>query len=398
MIAQKQLPPVVWFALLLIIVFGTMLVLVFTGVFDVPEEEGEIEGGVRPGSRDGGQEKPGTKEGAPPPESTAEALERGRAAEEQGDWQAAMAAFEAALKFAPGNAEAQEGIRRLDEQHARKLPGKPGEAFMLPIGGTDMHGNPVVVRDNKPADPDTGLAYEIWLREVRMELVLIPAGEFRMGSPSTEAGRGGEEEPAHTVRIRKRFYMGKYEVTQAQWEKVMGTKPSHFPGADRPVDNVLWSECRKFVEKLNSTTKAPLQGCRFRLPSEAEWEYAARAGTRTRYASGDHEEDLDRVGWYKANTGKNHYRPVGSKSPNPWGLYDMHGNVWEWCEDIWHDNYKGAPQNGSAWTTGRGGRVMRGGSWDYEPQQCRSASRSRGESTYQSKNTGFRVVLSVPQR
>jgi formylglycine-generating enzyme required for sulfatase activity len=209
-------------------------------------------------------------------------------------------------------------------------------------------------------------------------MVLIPGGSFEMGSPAAEEGRDDEEGPVHTVRVSP-FWMGKYEVTQGQWEAVMGSNPSYFKGPGNPVENVSWNDCQEFIKKLNE--KVPGGG--FRLPSEAEWEYACRAGTRTPFNTGEtiSTDEANYDGNYTYGYGrKGVYRekttPVGSFKPNAWGLYDMHGNVWEWCQDWCHDSYTGAPSDGRAWESPSGSvRVLRGGSWNCYPWNCRSSNR-----------------------
>ena len=244
---------------------------------------------------------------------------------------------------------------------------------------------------------------------VTMELVRIPPGDFMMGSPSSEAKRSPCEGPQHRVRIHRAFCMGKYEVTQGQWQKVMGTslmqEPSEcvrsavlrkFRGDDRPMAVVTWAECKAFCRRLSSMT-----GHRIRLPSEAEWEYACRAGTTTPFCYGNsltsEQANFDGTmpygGEYRATT-----TPVGSFQPNGFGLYDMHGNVAEWCEDIWHNSYVGAPTDGSPW---RGGwlsslfpfRVTRGGHWQCRAYECRSASRAREKKGILIETVGFRIVM-----
>jgi formylglycine-generating enzyme required for sulfatase activity len=210
---------------------------------------------------------------------------------------------------------------------------------------------------------------------IGMEFVLIPAGKFKMGSPSDEEGRFEDEGPIHQVTIGNALYMGRYEVTQQQWRAVMGDNPSCFTGDDDlPVECVSWDDVQEFIWKLNDkegTTK-------YRLPSEAEWEYVCRAGTTTRYSFGDDESELGDYAWYDDNSNdKTH--PVGQKKPNPWGLYDMHGNVWEWVQDCWHSNYNGALADGSAWVYSckydGADRVYRGGGWFGDSRGCRSAIR-----------------------
>jgi len=229
--------------------------------------------------------------------------------------------------------------------------------------------------------------------DVKLEMVRIPAGSFLMGSPGTERSRSSDEGPVHRVTINYDFYMGKYEVTQAQWKALLGVNPVYRCGIGNnyPVSHISWDDCQKFIGRLNQLGKGT-----FRLPSEAEWEYACRAGTQQRFYFGDSLECGDKgqdckagtlpgnrsdYMWYHGNN--SHWgdpdfgaKPVGQKLPNAFGLYDMHGNVWEWCRDEYHFNYEGAPTDGSAWQgQGRAARVLRGGAWDYYASKCRSASR-----------------------
>ncbi len=221
-----------------------------------------------------------------------------------------------------------------------------------------------------------------------MEFVLIPAGEFMMGSPSGEEGRYDDEGPVHEVTINNPFYMGKYLVTQKQWKKVMGTNPSGFKDEDRPVESVSWKDVQEFVQKLNEKEGAD----KYRLPSEAEWEYACRAKTTTRYSFGDYESKLNEYAWYnKKSNSETH--PVGQKNPNSWGLYDIHGNVWEWVQDRWHDNYEEAPSDGSAWEDGSSfNRILRGGGWGSDAGFCRSAIRAGFDVEYRAEAIGFRLL------
>jgi formylglycine-generating enzyme required for sulfatase activity len=218
---------------------------------------------------------------------------------------------------------------------------------------------------------------------VPLEMIFVPGGSFRMGSST---GKGlDDERPQHDVIVPD-FYIGKYQITQAQWEAVMNKNPSHFTyDLALPVENVSWNDAKQFCEKLSK-----MMSKAYRLPSEAEWEYACRAGT-----TGDYAGDLDAMAWHWNNSsGKTH--PVGQKQPNAFGIYDMHGNVWEWCEDVWHANYDGAPTDNSAWLRNgaSSGRVVRGGSWDYNKSVCRSAKRNYyypPDAHY--VNIGFRVVV-----
>ena len=209
----------------------------------------------------------------------------------------------------------------------------------------------------------------------------IQPGSFMMGSTNGEA----DEKPVHQVTINYSFYMGKYEVTQAQWQAVMGENPSNFKDcANCPVEQVSWDDTQKFIQRLNGMN----DGYTYRLPTEAEWEYACRAGT-----TGDYAGNLSDMTWYSENSGSKTHS-VGGKQPNAWGLADMHGNVREWCQDWYHETYYGAPTDGSAWLSGgeQKGRVLRGGSWLDFAAYLRSASRLRLTPDGRLDNLGFRVV------
>jgi formylglycine-generating enzyme required for sulfatase activity len=199
-----------------------------------------------------------------------------------------------------------------------------------------------------------------------------------------------DEKPVHKVNITKPFYLGKYLVTQEQWDAVMGSNPSHFRGPKNPVENVSWNDCQVFLGKLNGQIGG--QGRKFVLPTEAQWEYACRAGSATRYCFGDDESQLGKYAWYEANS-ENATHPVGQKKPNTWGLYDMHGNVWEWCAD-WYGGgyYANSPTNDPTGPTGGSYHVNRGGGW-YDPTgSCQSAIRSWDSSGHRSSFLGFRVA------
>ncbi len=244
---------------------------------------------------------------------------------------------------------------------------------------------PVIVappQEYKSSGGKPGESFTDDLNGVSLEMIFVPGGSFKMGSPKGDGF--DKEKPQHDVTVPG-FYIGKYPITQAQWEAVIGKNPSHFKGDPAlPVENVSWNDAKKFCEKL-----ARMTGKAYRLPSEAEWEYACRAGTTGKYAG-----DLDTMAWYDQNSSfKTH--PVGQKQPNAFGLYDMHGNVWEWCEDVWHDNYNGAPTDGSAWLIGGDSsyRVLRGGSWYDHGDVCRSAYRNCNRPVVRSY--GFRVVVAA---
>ncbi|MBN3990681.1 MAG: formylglycine-generating enzyme family protein [Nostoc sp. NMS2] len=238
---------------------------------------------------------------------------------------------------------------------------------------------------------------------ITLDMVQIVEGSFNMGSPPGENGRAKNEEPQHVVNVPA-FFIGKFEVTQEQYQQIMVSTPSKFKGAKRPVEQVSWNDAVEFCKKLSQ--KAGRNYC---LPSEAEWEYACRAGTTTAFHFGEtittelanYEGDST---YASAPKGKNlqETTEVESFPPNAFGLYDMHGNVWEWCQDTWHDSYKGAPSDGSAWIDNDNKiRMLRGGSWHDLPGECRSASRNLnfrvGRDLIHS-NLGFRVVVSAVGR
>ena len=258
---------------------------------------------------------------------------------------------------------------------------------------------------------------------IGMKFNLIPPGEFAMGSPESESGRQ-DRETEHLVRITKPFYLGVYEVTQAQYERVMGDNPSYSKDANKPVEKVSWNDAIAFCRKLSER-----EGAEFRLPTEAEWEYACRAGTTTVFSSGDTSFHLDTTGWFADNSGKtvidstriwkadrdnydsrivnNLCRPhaVGRKTPNAWGLYDMHGNVWEWCQD-WHGPYDSLkvvidptgptlddwPSSGPLVPR----RVLRGGAFGGPPMYVRAASRVNYPPVRRLHAFGFRLARTYP--
>jgi formylglycine-generating enzyme required for sulfatase activity len=231
---------------------------------------------------------------------------------------------------------------------------------------------------------------------VILEMAAIPGGTFIMGSPENEERRDDSESPQHHVTVPS-FLMGKYPVTQAQYQAIVGTNPSLFKGSNRPVECVSWDNAVAFCEKLSQIT-----GKTYRLPSEAEWEYACRAGTTTPFYFGEtiSTELANYNGYYTYGGGaKGEYRgkttEVGSFGvANNFGLYDMHGNVWEWCQDSWHSNYEGAPTDGNAWLDNEDNnwKLLRGGSWGSYPKNCRSAFRGSYLLDGNDGRFGFRVV------
>lgn len=233
----------------------------------------------------------------------------------------------------------------------------------------------------------------------KLEMVLIKEGSFTMGSSKEELSRTDIEWPLHRVTIAKSFYMGKYEVTQAQWEAVMGRNPSYFrEKPNHPVEKVSWRACQKFIRRLNALG----QGV-FRLPTEAEWEYACRAGTETQFSFGNSAENADKYMWWRGNNKPNETKEVGLKLPNPWGLHDMHGNVLEWCSDSWELPYERGPQidpkgppSGPSFFFLFTNRVMRGGGIGSRAQDCSSSWRGREQSLDFHYSLGFRLVREYP--
>ena len=223
-----------------------------------------------------------------------------------------------------------------------------------------------------------------------MKFNLIPPGEFVMGSPPSEPWRR-DDESQHLVKITKPFYLGAYEVTQQQYERVMGNNPSHSRGPTKPVELVRWIETVTFCRKLSNE-----EGVEYRLPTEAQWEYAYRAGTSTAYSFGDDASELGEYAWHRDNS-KRTTHPVGELKPNAWGLYDMHGNVWEWCQDWWgaYDLHVVSDPTGPA---SGDRRVLRGGAFYTQPPGIRGAYRdSYGDQPdYRTRSLGFRLARSIP--
>ncbi|MDR2925615.1 MAG: formylglycine-generating enzyme family protein [Azoarcus sp.] len=231
---------------------------------------------------------------------------------------------------------------------------------------------------------------QTYKNSIGMEFVLIPAGSFMMGT-DPDFGKGNSDEtPQHKVTISKPFYLGKYEVTQAQWVAVMGSNPSQFKGRNNPVERVSWNDAQAFIKRLNAKEGHN----RYRLPTEAEWEYAARAGTNSAYSFGDDKNALSDYAWYDGNSGETS-RPVGQKQPNPWGLHDVHGNVWEWVQD-WYGGYPKTAVTNPKGTENGSNRVRRGGSWyGYNSaRQCRSGYRDGNSPDLRRVTFGFRLALS----
>jgi len=237
------------------------------------------------------------------------------------------------------------------------------------------------------ADRNSGMSCSFPLnKEVALSLLWIPAGTFYMGSLPTEEGHEDGESPRHRVMLTRGFWLARHAVTQGQWQAVMQATPSRMVQPDRPVVMVSWLGAQCFLKTLAGL----VPGWWFRLPTEAEWEYACRAGTETRFSLGDTEDDLARSAWFAANSdGATH--PVATKVPNAWGLFDMPGNVFEWCDD-WETSYTGDDVVDPRGVSVGQNRVLRGGCFKCPPPYCRSANRYSAPPDRRSPSIGFRPV------
>ena len=277
------------------------------------------------------------------------------------------------------------------------------QLFFCSQGGGEVQ--PIVPGENF----STSLPGGVWLN-----MNWINPGTFTMGSPEDELGRDNDE-TQHQVTLTRGYWMGKYEVTQAQYEAIMGKNPSYFKGADLPVEQVTWDAmtfCAKLTEQERAAGRLP-EGYEYTLPTDAQWEYACRAGTTTALNSGKNLSDkeqcpeMDEMGWYGYNTGEydsdgNHTNkgktyPVGQKLPNAWGLYDMHGNVWEWCLDWYGGDYPVSAVTDPTGPISGSRRMIRGGSFYRGASYCRSACRDYGSPNRRYGDCGFRVALSRVQ-
>ena len=237
-----------------------------------------------------------------------------------------------------------------------------------------------------PADDTGGYPREIRHKDTGIEMIYVAPGEFVMGSQPSEKDRRGDE-TMHKVTLIKGYYIGKYEVTQAQWKKVKVYNPSFFRGDNLPVETVSWNDCQAFCGKL---------GTGFRLPTEAEWEYAARGGNRSKGSTYSGSDNLDEVGWHSGNSGDKAHptHPVGQKKANELGLYDMSGNVYEWCGD-WYGDYP-SWMSWVSWAYPVSVRVDRGGCWFSDASHCRSACRYRNSPNDRANYLGFRLAMDIP--
>lgn len=243
--------------------------------------------------------------------------------------------------------------------------------------------------DNSQDGSESGAApankVTLMTNSIGMTLARIPAGEFLMGSSSYS-----RETAVHSVTLGADYWIGQHEVTQDEYRHVMGTSPAGFQGGARPVERVSWEDASEFCRRLGAQEQKT-----YRLPTEAEWEYACRAGSRAAFCYGDDDTRLGEFAWYDASAGaKTH--PVGSRKPNAWGIYDMHGNVWEWCQDWYGDDfYSTGPSTDPKGPSTGEYRVLRGGCWYNRPVFCRSARRDFNRPDYRDDGIGFRVVLQV---
>ena len=252
----------------------------------------------------------------------------------------------------------------------------------------------VVVPDattvSKLVTPEQLAVGGIITNSIGMVLVPIPAGEFLMGSPAAELTRR-DNETQHRVKISRPFYLGICEVTVAQFDNVMGTRPSHWKADNNPIEQVSWEQVTSFCRKLSASAAEQQAGRVYRLPTEAEWEYACRAGSQTPFSFGSNPEEFGVYGWFLKNSDSRSHS-VGQKKPNSFGLYDMHGNVWEWCQD-WYGEFETDLAVDPTGAVASLSRVRRGGSWEHLPRHGRSSHRSYLPPDYRYCKLGFRVAL-----
>jgi len=263
-------------------------------------------------------------------------------------------------------------------------------------------------RPTPPPLPPLPTPQQVAEKEFRVEIgegvvidfKLIPAGTFVMDSPPTELGRSGDEAPRTRVELTRPYYMSKTEITQLQYDLLMPEDPSDPLGGNYPVNNVTWDEAMEFCKRLTDRERAAGRLAKdeaYRLPTEAEWERACRAGTDTRFSFGGVDAELVDHGWCIVNSAEKPH-VVALKQPSPWGLYDMHGNVWEWCLDWYAPQHPGGKASDPAGPRKGVTRVLRGGSWAEPPSKCRSASRSSTAPKYTSPMIGFRIVRTISEK
>lgn len=275
-----------------------------------------------------------------------------------------------------------------------------GPTVKLYIGAIELISTDLARRSASPiSTPDAAHTAAASVASTNLAgFIWVPPGEFLMGSPTEESGRDPDESPQTQVLISRGFWMGKCEVTQSEYQQVVGNNPSNETGdANRPVERVSWFDameyCKKLTQACETQGKLP-EGYAYRLPTEAEWEYACRAGSMTRFSYGEDKSAtrLSEYAWFSRNSDSMTH-PVGTKQPNKWGLFDMHGNVWEWCIDRWEDSLPGGTITNSVRVAAGRLRVARGGSWLYDAKACRSANRDDYSPWDRCSDIGFRVVL-----
>ncbi len=297
---------------------------------------------------------------------------------------------------------AEEELQELQKKESAKKSEEASKSIQKKVESKTVE--KIQIEENKPEASETKLE-KTFTNSIGMEFILIPAGEFLMGAVPQDQDANEDEKPQHKVRITKPFYLGKYPVTQEEWQKVMGNNPSRFKelteglifkkvvqvNLKNPVETVSWNDCQEFIKVLNLKEKM-----KYRLPTEAEWEYAARGGglvdSQTIYTFGDDRDKIGDYAWYGANSSET--RPVGQKKPNSIGLYEMMGNVWEWCEDWFSEDYYGkseiidpkGPNNGEK-------KVVRGGSWYSNARACRVSYRNGSAPDFEYYSIGFRLLL-----
>ena len=294
--------------------------------------------------------------------------------------------FEMALAMGPAVSvpEALDNIDLLVEARLCALPNVPTTPHVDPAAEQRPEHHSLSLAHGSPVSrPGESPLVDPFINSLGMKFVLIPAGTYTMGAHGARQGR--------QVTISQPFYLGKYAVTQAQWMAIMGTNPSRFPGEDHPVESVSWDDVQVFIRTLNASEGRQ----KYRLPTEAEWEYAARAGATTAYCFGSDARHLDAYAWYAANArGTTH--PVGQRQPNAWGLHDMHGNVWEWVQD-WYGTYPAAPARDPQGPATGAHRVRRGGGWHSDAQECSAAYRSTIKAGDCYSTLGVRLLRSASE-
>lgn len=335
---------------------------------------------------------------------------RGTVFDDLGNYDLAIADYKKVLEIDPNFENAKENIRKIREKLRVMLEDAKKELKVKEIEkeslrkqlSTEQRKLEEIQRIKSAAEDDRivteadkllldGLLWQkyqarpqIYKNSIGMEFVKISSGSFMMGSPITEKDRS-DNERQHLVTISKDFYMGKYEVTQAQWKAIMGNNPSSFKGNNLPVENVSWEDAQEFIKKLNAKGEGT-----YRLPTEAEWEYAARGGNSGKWCFGDDENESGKYAWDSSNAGSKTHE-VGMKQPNNFGLYDMHGNVWEWCQD-WYGDYSSSAQTDPTGATSGSRRVIRGGSWRDGARFLRSANRNSISPLLHFTFLGFRLI------